>query len=53
MVENDDTTIIISSHSLKEIEDFCDTYAIIDNKTIVSSGDISDKVGNFHFYRWD
>ena len=47
MVENDDTTIIISSHSLKEIEDFCDTYAIIDNKTIVSSGDISDKVGNY------
>lgn len=47
MVENDGTTIIISSHSLKEIEDFCDTYAIIDNKTIVSSGDISDKVGNY------
>ena len=47
MVENGDSTIIISSHSLKEIEDFCDAYAIIDNKTIVSSGDISDKVGGY------
>ncbi|MBO5262036.1 MAG: ATP-binding cassette domain-containing protein [Clostridia bacterium] len=41
MVEKDDTTIIIASHSLREIEDFCDKYAIVDGKSVKSSGDIS------------
>jgi len=41
MVEEDDTTVIISSHSLREIEDFCDKYAVIDGKRVKSSGDIS------------
>ena len=47
MVERDNATIIISSHSLKEIEDFCDMYAIIDNGGIASYGDISEKVSNY------
>ncbi len=41
MVENDDATVIISSHSLREIEDFCDKYALIDGKRVKRSGDIS------------
>jgi ABC-2 type transport system ATP-binding protein len=43
-VEEDGTTVIISSHSLRELEDFCDMYALIDAKTVSSSGDIADRV---------
>ena len=43
-VETNGTTVLISSHSLRELEDFCDKFAIIDNKTISTSGDITDKV---------
>ena len=47
MVEEDNSTIIISSHSLRELEDFCDMYAVIDRMTVSSSGDISEKVGRY------
>ena len=46
-VDEDGTTVIISSHSLRELEDFCDSYILIDNKTVASSGDIADRVGSF------
>lgn len=46
-VEDDGTGVIISSHSLRELEDFCDCYALIDNMTVASSGDISEKVDRF------
>ncbi len=46
-VENDGMSVLISSHSLRELEDFCDCYALIDQKTIVSSGDISERVNSF------
>jgi len=47
MVEKNDSTVIISSHSLREIEDFCDKYTVIDNKTLSSSGNISDRVEKY------
>lgn len=43
-VDEEGTTVIISSHSLRELEDFCDMYALIDSKTVSSSGDIADRV---------
>ncbi len=46
-VENDGIGVIISSHSLRELEDFCDSYALIDKMTVSSSGDIAEKVGSF------
>lgn len=46
-VEEDGTTVLISSHSLRELEDFCDSYALIDRMTVASSGDIAEKVGQF------
>ncbi len=46
-VENDGVSVIISSHSLRELEDFCDSYALIDRMTVSSSGDIAEKVGSF------
>ncbi|MBQ9112841.1 MAG: ABC transporter ATP-binding protein [Clostridia bacterium] len=47
MVEDDGATVIISSHSLRELEDFCDRYAVIDRMTVSSSGDISEKVERY------
>ena len=41
------TSVIISSHSLRELEDFCDSYALIDNMTIASSGDIAERINRF------
>jgi ABC-2 type transport system ATP-binding protein len=46
-VEEDGTGVIISSHSLRELEDFCDCYALIDKMTVASSGDISERVERF------
>ncbi len=43
-VEEDNLTVIISSHSLRELEDICDSYALLDNKNIKSSGFISDEM---------
>ncbi|MBQ8293286.1 MAG: ABC transporter ATP-binding protein [Bacilli bacterium] len=51
MVSNNDTTIIISSHSLRELEDICDSYGLIDNKAISSSGDISSAIESLHKYQ--
>ena len=39
--------MIISSHSLRELEDFCDSYALIDKTTVSSSGDIAERVNSF------
>ncbi|MBQ8351378.1 MAG: ABC transporter ATP-binding protein [Clostridia bacterium] len=47
LVEETGTTVIISSHSLRELEDFCDSYAIINGKTVSSSGDISEKTARY------
>jgi len=32
---------------MRELEDFCDTFAIIDGKTVKSTGDIADKVEKY------
>ena len=44
LVEQDATTVIISSHSLRELEDFCDRFALIDRNVIKNQGDISEHV---------
>ncbi len=46
-VEENGTGVIISSHSLRELEDFCDSYALIDNHQVSSSGAIADKVDRY------
>ena len=46
-VEEDGTAVLISSHSLRELEDFCDSYALIDKMTVASSGDIAEKISRF------
>ena len=45
LVEEGRTTVLISSHSLRELEDFCDRFILIDDNVIKSQGDISEHVG--------
>ena len=44
LVEDAGTTVLISSHSLKELEDFCDRFILIDNNTVKCEGDIAEHV---------
>ena len=46
-VEENQTTVIISSHSLRELEDFCDSFILLDDNKIKLHGGISDHVGSF------
>lgn len=44
LVEENGTTVLISSHSLRELEDFCDRFILIDQYEIKSQGDIAEHV---------
>ena len=44
LVEEENATVIITSHSLRELEDFCDRFVLIDNTVIKSEGDIAEHV---------
>lgn len=46
LVEDEGTTVIISSHSLRELEDFCDRFVLIDDNIIKTHGDIAEHVGS-------
>ena len=43
LIKEKGSTVIISSHALKELEDFCDSYVMIDSKHIMSSGSMLEK----------
>lgn len=51
LVEDYNSTIIISSHSLRELEDICDSYGLLDNGVINSTGDIHDAINSYHKYQ--
>lgn len=45
LVEEGESTVLIASHSLRELEDFCDKFILIDSNVIKSQGDIAEHVG--------
>ena len=45
LVEEGHTTVLIASHSLRELEDFCDKFILIDSNVIKNQGDIAEHVG--------
>ena len=45
LVEEGHTTVLISSHSLRELEDFCDQFILIDRNQVKEYGDIAAHVG--------
>lgn len=46
-VEENNSTVVISSHALSELETFCDLYALIDNKTISSQGSLDEHAAKY------
>lgn len=49
--EEKEMTVIISSHSLRELEDICDSFALLDDKKITSSGNINQSINKMHKYQ--
>ena len=47
-IESKEMCIIISSHNLRELEDICDTFAILENNRIETSGSIADTKDTIH-----
>lgn len=46
LVEDKDITVIISSHNLKELEDICDCFGILENGQINTYGDLLESKEN-------
>ena len=51
LVQERGSTVIISSHSLRELEDVCDGYGILDHGTITSSGDLGSDTLRLHKFQ--
>lgn len=51
LVEQDELTVIISSHSLKELEDICDSFGILEQGQILRSGDLMESKDDLHKYQ--
>ncbi|MGI6714077.1 MAG: ABC transporter ATP-binding protein [Bacilli bacterium] len=45
------STIVISSHSLRELEDICDSYGIIDHREIINFGEVERLMEQIHKYQ--
>ena len=50
-VEENDSTVVISSHALSELETFCDLYALIDNHTVSSQGSLEEHAAKYCRFR--
>ena len=51
LIEEKHITVIISSHSLRELEDICDKYGLLDQGKIESCGNILDQKAQYHKYQ--
>lgn len=47
-IEKKNMTIIISSHNLRELEDICDSFGILDDHKITTSGMLDETKENIH-----
>lgn len=50
-IMDNESTIIISSHNLKELEDICDEYGILSNGKITTYGDLIEKKSSINKYQ--
>ena len=46
-VEENNSTVVISSHALSELETFCDLYALIEGQTLKSHGSLDDHTAKY------
>lgn len=47
-IEQNEMTIIISSHNLRELEDICDSYGILEHTSILTSGNVDESKCQMH-----
>lgn len=52
LIEQEDCTVLISSHSLRELEDICSGFALLDGGTVADAGDIHDALGKVHKFQF-
>ena len=51
LLEDNESTVIISSHNLKELENICDSYGILENGKIDNYGDLMSNKANINKYQ--
>lgn len=51
LIEDEGITVIISSHNLKELENICDRYGILENGKIADYGDLLENKANINKYQ--
>lgn len=51
LVVDKKSTIVISSHSLRELSDICSSFALIKDKRILTSGNINASIEKVHKYQ--
>jgi len=51
LIEDEHTTVIISSHNLKELEDVCDSFGILENGKINTYGDLAISKENINKFQ--
>ena len=50
-IEEEQLSVIIASHSLRELEDICDSFGILENGTLLDYGDLLEKKGMVNKYQ--
>ena len=51
LVEQKGTSVLISSHSLRELEDICDSYGILDHGEMTCSGELATDISRVHKFQ--
>ncbi len=51
LVADKKSAVIISSHSLRELEDISDSYGLLDHRTITCSGDLEKDLDKIHKFQ--
>ena len=51
LVEQKGTSVVISSHSLRELEDICDSYGILDHGEMTCSGELATDISRVHKFQ--
>ena len=51
MIEEEGVSVIISSHNLKELEDICDSFGILEDGRIISYGDLLESKEKINKYQ--
>lgn len=50
-IETKQMSVIISSHNLKEMEELCDCFGILENGKLITSGSVSDQLQEVHRFQ--